>query len=145
VSYSSYEASVFQFLVLMFGGIYCVIAGVSWFLREAAELEDTVIYWLVSGREPYIGDADKRREHMEFKSKMSLALGIPLLLIGALTPASIFAEFGPVIAVPAILSLIFLHLIFIGDAADKSEEDRVSEEVETEKLLSDEESGRLHD
>jgi len=62
----TFEASVFRLIFFLFAGILIFLGVTSWFLRETAEGADTFTYWLIAGREPYIEDDDKRREHFEF-------------------------------------------------------------------------------
>jgi len=53
-----------------FLGIFAsrALALVWWFIRGIVKMDDTLLYWLVSDGEPYIFDADKRREHFTFNS-----------------------------------------------------------------------------
>lgn len=111
-------------------------------------MDDTLIYWLVSGGDPYIFDADKRREHFTFKSWLSIAFGVPFILTGILIPDDILVQFG-ILGVGAVaVSGLILRLMFVADAADKNEEEEReegSEQAEIEKILLDEEYGRLRD
>jgi len=141
-------ASVYRLVFLVFGGFMIFMAGIWWLVREVTEIDDALLYWFVSGGEPYIFSADKRREHFEFKSRLSLVFGVPFLLVGIFVPDSILIDFGILGVGAAAFSGIFLRLMFVADAADKSEEEDHAEEreqAEIEKILLDEEHGRLRD
>ena len=124
------------------------MAFVWWLIRGIVEMDDTLIYWLVSGGDPYIFDADKRREHFTFKSWLSIAFGVPFILTGILIPDDILVQFG-ILGVGAVaVSGLILRLMFVADAADKNEEEEREEgreQAEIEKILLDEEYGRLRD
>jgi hypothetical protein len=136
-------------MFVLFGGFCVLMSLIDWFLRDFAETEDSVIYWLVASREPYIPNDEKRHQHFEFKGVMMLAFGIPFLLGGvlvSLVPPSLALEYGVLGGLAMALSALLLHLVFVADAAEKSrEEDDDAEEAQTERLLEDEDHGRLRD
>jgi hypothetical protein len=101
-----------------------------WIFREGASSESPTHYWFWFSGGPYIRSAEGRVEHIAFKSKVLLACGIPILLIGVFSPESFF-EITSVIGVGALMLLAWvLHLIFVADSAerDKYAAENVSEE-----------------
>lgn len=144
---TAFDASVIRFLLIVFGGLYVAMGVAFWLLRELAETEDTLVYWLIAGREPYILADDQRHEHFVFKSKLTLALGIPLLSIAAstiLVSDGAVLEYSPLLALAMGLSFLILHLMFVADAEDRNTRNRDTE-VKTEKILEDEDQGKLTD
>jgi len=141
-------SSTYRFVFIVFGGFLLLMAFVWWLIRGIVEIDDTLLYWFVSGGDPYIFDADKRSEHFTFKSWLSIAFGVPFILTGILVPDDILVQFG-ILGVGAVaVSGLILRLLFVADAADKNKEEEHGEEgeqAEIEKMLLDEEQGRLRD
>ena len=141
----------------MFRGLI-VLAGLLWtgtglffyVFRESAADDEPSRYWLLfQGREPYIRNADARVEHVKFKAKALLSLGIPQIILGIFLPAPIMEIVDGFIFGVGLLLVFVLYLVFIGDAIDRDIQSRIATqgltEAEVELIKELEEKGKLED
>jgi len=68
------------------------------------------------------------------------------LLLSILLPDDYILASSVFVTLAMVLAVLFMHLMFVSDAVEKThEDDSAADEVETEKLLEDEDHGRLKD
>lgn len=110
---------VIRFLFI-FEGSLCVIGGLLfWIFKEDAGSDNPAHYWFWFSSGPYIRSAETRIEHITFKSKVLLAFGIPVLLIGIFCP-NVFFEVTNIIGIGFLIFAPFiLHLIIVADAVER--------------------------